>query len=53
VAAPTVAPLSAAASTTQSSGGGINSFTALAIAVIGVGLVAGGYLLRRRSQLSR
>lgn len=49
---PTVAPAPVAATAPQqASGGGIGSLTALVIAVLGVGLVGVGYLLRRRSQL--
>jgi Cu-Zn family superoxide dismutase len=49
VAAPTPAPLAVAAPATQT--GGLGSMTALVIAVLGVGLVGAGYLLRRRSQV--
>jgi outer membrane biosynthesis protein TonB len=48
VAVPT-APV-AAAPTTQS-GGGLGPLPALLIAIVGVGLVGAGYLLRRRSQM--
>ena len=51
VAAPTAAPLTAATSTQGS--GGFGNAAALVIAVLGVGLLAAGYLLRRRSQLMR
>jgi Cu-Zn family superoxide dismutase len=47
---PTAPPV--AAPSTQTSGG-IGTFPALIIAVLGVGLVGGGWLLRRRSQLTR
>jgi superoxide dismutase, Cu-Zn family len=50
VAVPT--PLPVAATATQTSGG-LGTGAALLIAVLGVGLVGAGYLLRRRSQLSR
>ena len=50
VAVPTAQPL--AAGPTQS-GGGLGTGPALLIAVLGVGLVGAGYLLRRRSQLTR
>jgi hypothetical protein len=39
-----------AASTVPQSGGSLSNSTALIIAVLGVCLVAAGYLLRRRSQ---
>jgi len=45
------APPSAAAP--QTSGGGIGTLPALIIAVVGVGLVGAGWLLRRRSQMNR
>jgi hypothetical protein len=51
VAVPTAAGPVAAPAT--QSGGGINPLVALLIAVLGVGLVGAGYLLRRRSQLTR
>jgi LPXTG-motif cell wall-anchored protein len=46
---PIVAPTAAAAPLTSGSSG--NSVTTLLIAVLGVGLVGAGYLLRRRRQL--
>jgi superoxide dismutase, Cu-Zn family len=52
VAVPTAAAPSAAPSTSQS-GGGLGTVPALLIAVLGVGLVGAGYLLRRRAQLQR
>ncbi len=54
VVVPTSPPLASAPQTVQtsaSSGGGLAGMTALIIAVLGVGLVGAGYLLRRRSQL--
>jgi superoxide dismutase, Cu-Zn family len=48
---PTAPPAAAAAP--QTSGGGIGALPALIIAVVGVGLVGAGWLLRRRSQLTR
>ena len=41
-----------AAPATQTRGGGLGTGPALLIAVLGVGLIGAGYLLRRRSQLS-
>jgi superoxide dismutase, Cu-Zn family len=52
VAAPT-SPPPAAATATQTSGGSLGSGPALLIAVLGVGLVGAGYLLRRSSELRR
>ena len=49
VAAPT--PLPAAAAAPQPANSGLGGATALIIAVLGVGLVGAGYLLRRRSTL--
>jgi hypothetical protein len=46
----TSVPLSAAAQVPQPSAG-LSNVTALIIAVLGVGLIGLGYLLRRRSQL--
>jgi Cu-Zn family superoxide dismutase len=51
VAQPTAPPAVAAQPTTQSNSGGLGSGMALLIAVLGVGLVGVGWLLRRRSQL--
>jgi Cu-Zn family superoxide dismutase len=48
---PTAPP--AAVGVPQSSPGGIGTLPALIIAVVGVGLVGAGWLLRRRSQLTR
>lgn len=50
VAVPTAPPLAAAP---NQSGSGLGTGPALLIAVLGVGLVGAGYLLRRRSQLTR
>jgi Cu-Zn family superoxide dismutase len=52
IVAPTPVPVGAVAPAPQS-GGGLNGLTALIIAVLGVGLVGAGYLLRRRSELQR
>ena len=49
VALPTSAPPVAAA--TPTSGGGLGTGPALIIAVLGVGLIGAGFLLRRRSQI--
>ncbi|HEV7663849.1 MAG TPA: superoxide dismutase family protein [Chloroflexota bacterium] len=51
VAVPTLPPLAAAPSVTQTNSGGLSTTTALIIAVVGVGLVGAGWLLRRRGQL--
>jgi Cu-Zn family superoxide dismutase len=51
VAPPTALAISAPAQTTQPGGNGFGTGISLIIAVLGVGLVAAGYLLRRRSQL--
>jgi Cu-Zn family superoxide dismutase len=51
-AAPTLPP-PAATTATQTSGRSLGSGPALIIAVLGVGLIAAGYLLRQRSQLGR
>jgi Cu-Zn family superoxide dismutase len=48
---PTAPPNAVAAP--QSSGGGLGTLPALIIAIVGVGLVGAGWLLRRRSQMSR
>jgi Cu-Zn family superoxide dismutase len=54
IVVPTAAPLvAAAAAQPQQSSSGLGSLTALIVAVLGVGLVGVGYLLRRRSQLQR
>ena len=37
----------------QTSGGGLGTLAALIIAIVGVGLVGAGWLLRRRSQMTR
>jgi Cu-Zn family superoxide dismutase len=50
VAVPTAQPLAAAP---NQSGSGLGTGPALLIAVLGVGLVGAGYLLRRRGQLTR
>jgi Cu-Zn family superoxide dismutase len=50
VAVPTSLPVAASA---PQSGGSLGTGQALLIAILGVGLVGAGYLLRRRSQLSR
>jgi Cu-Zn family superoxide dismutase len=50
-ALPTAPPAAVAAP--QTSGGGIGTLPALIIAIVGVGLVGAGWLLRRRSQMSR
>jgi Cu-Zn family superoxide dismutase len=51
VAPPTAITVSAPAQTTQTGGNGLGTGTSLIIAVLGVALVAAGYLLRRRGQL--
>jgi len=52
VAAPTLAP-PATGNATQTGGRSLESGPALIIAVLGMGLICAGYLLRRRSQLGR
>ena len=48
---PILAPTPAAAAPPLTGGNSGNSLTTLLIAVLGVGLVGAGYLLRRRRQL--
>jgi hypothetical protein len=51
VAVPTSAPPVAAVAPQPSGGGSLGTGPALLIAILGVGLIGAGYLLRRRSQL--
>jgi Cu-Zn family superoxide dismutase len=50
---PTAVLVVAAPASAPQTGGGMNVLTALIIAVLGVGLVGAGYLLRRRGELQR
>jgi Cu-Zn family superoxide dismutase len=53
VVIPTAVPLVAAAPAAQQASSGLGSLTALIVAIVGVGLLGAGYLLRRRSQLQQ